>query len=312
MKLNVIKPSIALTSLVLTTFSCQNNDEVNPSLNQDHNLISTEHLKSENLIGKAASTPYNTGYYGAYKTYKMPRGQEFIEWAVPNLKWFFGVNPTVYNWRGTNTNNMLAYSNPNRVFIGETWWNSMLLNYDAYAAKSIIAHEFGHILQYNNNWYWASGKNQEIGADFFAGYWLASNVGQNITWQEASNSFQNFYDIGNGISHGSSTERQAAAKLGYYTGYYANSKGFLGWDKVYKLLVRFWGYIGDGRYWYDINQYYRGEKKQKNKKMYKGLSKEEADYFEFMMHNFNEVLDIKNGKVSKENFSKFNLKKVDL
>lgn len=310
MKKNVIKSSIACASIILSINSCQNYDNVNPSNIENQNLISTKHLKDENLIGTASATPFNTGYYGPYKTYKMASGQSYIEWAVPNLKWFFGVNPTVYNWRGANTNNMLAYSNPDRVFIGETWWNSMLLNYDAYAAKSIIAHEFGHILQYNNNWYWASGKNQEIGADFFAGYWLASNVGQNISWQEASNSFNNFAAIGNGISHGSSTERQAAAKLGYYTGYYANTKGFLGWDKVYQLLVRFWGYIGEGRYWYDSTDYYRSSKKIKNKKMYDDLTNKQADYFEFMMHNFNEILDIKTGNVSKEEFSKFSLKKI--
>ncbi|WBX76223.1 hypothetical protein PG911_16595 [Tenacibaculum ovolyticum] len=308
MKLNIIKSSIVFTTLVVTMYSCQKNEETIPS--EAQNLISTEHLKEENLIGAASATPFNTGYYGGYKTYKMQYGQSYIEWAIPNLKWFFGVNPTVYNWRGANTNNMLAYSNPNRVFIGETWWNSMLSNYDAYAAKSIIAHEFGHILQYDNNWYWATGKNQEIGADFFAGYWLASNVGQNITWQEASNSFRNFGTIGNGVSHGSSTERQAAAKLGYYTGFYANTKGFLGWDKVYKLLVRYWGYIGQGKYWYDGSGYYRTSKSSKTKELYKDLSNREAEFLEFMMHNFNEILDIKNGKASKKQFAKFNLKKV--
>lgn len=295
--------------LVITMCSCDN-EELLATENisrEKENLISITHLSDEDLLGAASATPFNTGSYGGYKTSKMYQGQVYIEWAVPNLKWFFGVNPTVYNWRGNNTNNMLAYSNPNRVFIGETWWNSMLNNYDAYAAKAIIAHEFGHILQYENNWYWASGKNQEIGADFFAGYWLASDVGQNISWADAATTFQNFYDIGSGVTHGTSTERLAAVKLGYYTGFYANSKGFLGWDKVYNLLVRFWGYIGEGTYWYDESQYY---KENLNSEMYKGLTNEEAEYFEFMMSNFNEILKIERGDVIVEEYLKFNIKQA--
>lgn len=301
---NIIKSVILYTLIGITISSCEENDNYN-HVNEEKNLISTEHLDQNNLIGAAAATPFNTGYYGAYNTYPMPQGQTYINWAVPNLKWFFGVNPDVYNWQGANTNNMLAYSNPLRVFIGETWWNSMLNNYDAYAAKAIIAHEFGHILQYSNNWYWAPGSNQEIGADFFAGYWLASDVGQNLTWTEAATAFQNFYDIGSpqGSVHGTPSERQAAAKLGYYTGYYANSKGFLGWDKVYNLLSRFWSYIGEGRYWYDSNEY----KSANNPKIYEGLSKEETAYFEFMMSNFNDILKIKNGNSSKQDFFKFTI-----
>ncbi|WP_139062545.1 hypothetical protein [Aquimarina megaterium] len=296
----ILKTIIFCAIMGVAFISCEEKED-QIATNEDQNLIAFE-LDDKNLIGAAAVTPFNTGYYGPYQSYKMPQGQEFIEWSVTNLKWFFGVNPTVYNWQGANTNNMYAYSNPMRVFIGETWWNSMLNNYDAYTAKSIIAHEFGHILQFSNNWYWASGKNKEIGADFFAGYWLASDVGQAITWSQASNAFTNFYNIGSpaGGSHGSKTERQAAAKLGFYTGYYANSKGFLGWDKVYNLLSRYWYLIGQGNYYYDISGY-----KTQHPELYKGLSEQEEDFMNHLMSHFNEIQKIAKGEGTSKEYKKF-------
>lgn len=279
-------------------FSCQQNSEdVEFTKDESKNLIAHEHC-SDSEFNKNRSTPFTTGTFRPYQNFPMSKGQKHIDWAVKNLEKFFGVKPITYNWKGNNTFNMSAYRNPDRVFIGEKWWLSMLNNYDAYTAKSIIAHEFGHILQYNNNWYWNSTKNFEIGADFFAGYWLANKDGQYISWRQSSNAFNNFYAIGSppGSTHGTRSERRAAAKLGYYTGYYANSRGFLGWDRVYKLLNRYWHLIVNGNHQYSIDGYH----KDSYNELTKGLSKEELKYMDYLISHYDEIKTISKGEKSSE------------
>jgi hypothetical protein len=90
---------------------------------------------------------------------------------------------------------------------------------------AIIAHEFGHILQYDRGYRLAITTLQcEINADFLAGYYLARRklAVPSVVFERAAHLFERLGRAGNGDpnrTHGDSRERVAAAEAGFRAGY---------------------------------------------------------------------------------------------
>jgi hypothetical protein len=90
---------------------------------------------------------------------------------------------------------------------------------------SIIAHEFGHCIQFDHN-YWSDIKGLpcEINADFLAGYYLGRRKLSvvNLEFGRAAELFDRLGRVGNGDpnrGHGDSRERVQAAKAGFEAGF---------------------------------------------------------------------------------------------
>lgn len=96
----------------------------------------------------------------------------------------------------------------------------------------ILAHEWGHQIQFNNfkEWYGVdrgdhvstpeATRMTELEADFLTGYYLTHKRGGTYNWKRAEEFFELFYNIGDcsfnsSGHHGTPNQRLAASRLGY-------------------------------------------------------------------------------------------------
>lgn len=113
------------------------------------------------------------------------------------------------------------------VTFGMGRFRTELYGYDGSGTTvmAIIAHEFGHVLQYDRGYRLAITKLQcENNADFLAGYYLARRklVVPSVAFDRAASLFERLGRAANGDparTHGDSRERVAAAEAGFRAGY---------------------------------------------------------------------------------------------
>ncbi|CAM3069287.1 hypothetical protein SAMN05444355_10474 [Flavobacterium frigoris] len=134
------------------------------------------------------------------------------------------------NSNPNSTYNAISYSNPKKIYFGEAIYIAAL-NKGQIVPAMILAHEFGHQLQYTYNLPSKpenTARPNELEADGFAGYYMKRPTGYNASWTAAGPGFEFAYAIGdyNTTSaghHGTPPQRRSAARLGWYLGDYALS-----------------------------------------------------------------------------------------
>jgi hypothetical protein len=127
----------------------------------------------------------------------------------------------------SSTYNAISYSSPKKIYFGEAIYIDALEKGQIVPAM-ILAHEFGHQLQYLYNLpseTETTARPNELEADGFAGYYMRRPAGYNATWDEAGPGFEFAYDIGDYYTtsaghHGTPEQRRSAARLGWYLGNY--------------------------------------------------------------------------------------------
>lgn len=96
------------------------------------------------------------------------------------------------------------------------------------AFGGILAHEWGHQVQFNNYTAWygprvdtpEQTRKTELEADVFASYYLTHKRGATYNWKSAAEFFELFFNIGDcsftsAGHHGTPTQRLAASRLGW-------------------------------------------------------------------------------------------------
>ncbi|RQP12585.1 MAG: metalloprotease [Chryseobacterium sp.] len=125
-----------------------------------------------------------------------------------------------------STYNAISYYS-RKIYFGEAIYRDAL-NYGQIVPAMILAHEWGHQLQY----YYGLPKVKErtarageLEADGFAGYYMRRPNGYNASWAQAGPGF-NFafaigdYNVNGSDHHGTPSQRRSATRLGWYLGEY--------------------------------------------------------------------------------------------
>lgn len=131
------------------------------------------------------------------------------------------------NSNPNSTYNAISYSNPKKIYFGEAIYVAAL-NKGQIVPAMILAHEFGHQLQYTYNLPSKpenTARPNELEADGFAGYYMRRPTGYNASWEAAGPGFEFAYAIGDNNTtspghHGTPPQRRSAARLGWYLGNY--------------------------------------------------------------------------------------------
>lgn len=143
-----------------------------------------------------------------------------------------GIPATVHVLNDCNGPN--AFSLPTGdILYGITLFQQLVSSYggDAAPISGVLAHEWGHQIQFDNGWFTSSEPTSrpiELEADAFSGYYMA--LGENYSWQSiaayldavASKGDYNFTDPSH---HGTPQERLAAAQLGFQTAVQSTQTG---------------------------------------------------------------------------------------
>lgn len=132
------------------------------------------------------------------------------------------------NSNPNSTYNAISYSSPKRIYFGEAIYKAALAKGQIVPAM-ILAHEFGHQLQYTYGLpsvHESTARPNELEADGYAGYYMARPTGYNATWADAGPGFEFAYAIGdysttNPGHHGTPPQRRSATRLGWYLGAYS-------------------------------------------------------------------------------------------
>jgi uncharacterized protein len=143
-------------------------------------------------------------------------------WGIPAVP----LSIVVDNVNPTSTFNAISYGSK-KIYFGEYIYQ-VGLSRGQIVPAFILAHEFGHQLQYTfglpsvqEN----TVRSGELEADGFSGYYMRSPNGYNASWEEAGPGFEFAAEIGdNNINdpnhHGTMPQRRSATRLGWYLGEY--------------------------------------------------------------------------------------------
>ncbi len=131
------------------------------------------------------------------------------------------------NSNPNSTYNAISYSSPKKIYFGEAIYKAALAKGQIVPAM-ILAHEFGHQLQYTYGLpsvHENTARPNELEADGFAGYYMRKPTGYNATWAAAGPAFEFAYAIGDYSTssaghHGTPPQRRSATRLGWYLGEY--------------------------------------------------------------------------------------------
>ncbi len=110
------------------------------------------------------------------------------------------------------------------------------LNYQDVAPQAIMAHEYGHHIQFQLNLFNGSGpeatRRTELMADAFSAYYLSHARGATMQWKRVQLFLATFFNIGdcaftNAGHHGTPAQRMAAANWGYKVADNAQKQGHI-------------------------------------------------------------------------------------
>ena len=127
---------------------------------------------------------------------------------------------------------------PDKIVMGDGIMDSYTaIGYGDVAPQAILAHEFGHHVQFQNNVFGTESspeatRRTELMADAMSAYFLSSARGASMQWKRVKEFLQVFFNIGdcsfNSINHhGTPTQRMAAADFGYQTANNAQKQGHI-------------------------------------------------------------------------------------
>ncbi|QDA60118.1 neutral zinc metallopeptidase [Hymenobacter jejuensis] len=127
---------------------------------------------------------------------------------------------------------------PSKIIMGDGIMEAYTaLGYDDVAPQAILAHEFGHQVQFqlglftNENTPEAT-RRTELMADAYSAYYLSHARGASMQWKRVRQFLQVFFNIGDCQfsstgHHGTPTQRIAAAEFGYNTANDAQKQGHI-------------------------------------------------------------------------------------
>jgi hypothetical protein len=127
---------------------------------------------------------------------------------------------------------------PDKIVMGDGILDSYTaIGFGDVAPQAILAHEFGHHVQFQNNVFGAESspeatRRTELMADAMSAYFLSSARGASMQWKRVKEFLQVFFNIGDcqfaSIQHhGTPTQRMAAAEFGYQTANNAQKQGHI-------------------------------------------------------------------------------------
>jgi hypothetical protein len=143
---------------------------------------------------------------------------------INQLQQFFGVKIDFFYLLETyNANAMYDrrcnYNCNGSVFLGiKMLYNQLQKKHGIECVRAILAHEFGHCVQFLMNWN-EFGKRPELHADYMAGYYTGKMY--NYSEDQINSLFKEFYSMGDynywtTDHHGTAIERKCAFEEGYY------------------------------------------------------------------------------------------------
>lgn len=126
---------------------------------------------------------------------------------------------------------------PSKIIMGDGILEAFTaIGLDDVAPQAILAHEFGHQIQFQLNLF-GSGpatpegtRRTELMADAYAAYYLSHARGASMQWKRVQQFLQQFYNIGDCSfastgHHGTPAQRMAAAEFGYNVANNAQMQG---------------------------------------------------------------------------------------
>lgn len=127
---------------------------------------------------------------------------------------------------------------PDKIVMGDGILDAYAaIGYGDVAPQAILAHEFGHHVQFQRNVFGSESspeatRRTELMADAMSAYYLSSARGASMQWKRVKEFLQVFFNIGDcsftSINHhGTPTQRMAAAEWGYQTADNAQKQGHI-------------------------------------------------------------------------------------
>lgn len=125
---------------------------------------------------------------------------------------------------------------PDKIIMGDGILEAYTaIGYDDVAPQAILAHEFGHHIQFQLNLFTdetspEATRRTELMADAYSAYYLSHARGASMQWKRVKQFLQVFFNIGdcaftNDGHHGTPTQRMAAAEWGYTLANEAQKQG---------------------------------------------------------------------------------------
>jgi len=162
---------------------------------------------------------------GLASTFGDPNSDAAVQAEAANQSYFWsGIPATVYPWNDCSGPNAVSLPTGD-ILYGVSLFQQLVAAYggDAAPISGVLAHEWGHQVQFNNGWFMSSEPTSrpiELEADAFSGFYMA--LGESYSWTSIDNYFSaiasegdyNFNDPGH---HGTPQERLTAAQLGFQT-----------------------------------------------------------------------------------------------
>ncbi|WP_266362769.1 neutral zinc metallopeptidase [Tellurirhabdus rosea] len=126
---------------------------------------------------------------------------------------------------------------PSKIIMGDGIQDAFAgIGYADVAPQAILAHEFGHHIQFQLRLFGANTpeatRRTELMADAFSAYYLSHSRGAAMQWKRVKQFLQVFYNIGdcgftNSGHHGTPAQRMAAAEWGYSVANNAQKQGHI-------------------------------------------------------------------------------------
>ena len=190
---------------------------------------------------------YNTGYSNSgQKGLSLGNpyyDQKMIEEIGLQQSFFNGVPASVYILYEPSIEYRNAYANQNgEILFGYHMFYYTISNFNELAAAGILAHEWGHRVQFTAGWNTTmQNPHLELEADAFSGYYMA--LGKAWAWSQIEGYYASTYATGDynfnhPTHHGTPNQRLAAAYLGVQTAIDAvNSNKNYTYNELHQLFI---------------------------------------------------------------------------
>jgi hypothetical protein len=162
---------------------------------------------------------------GLASTFGDPNSDAAVQAEAANQYQFWnGIPATVYPWNDCSGPNAVSLP-AGDILYGVSLFQQLVAAYggDAAPISGVLAHEWGHQVQFDNGWSMSSEPTSrpiELEADAFSGFYMA--LGESYSWTSINNYFsavasEGDYNFTDPSHHGTPQERLAAAQLGFQT-----------------------------------------------------------------------------------------------
>lgn len=159
----------------------------------------------------------NIGSYG-YTFNDVNNDNQFWDEVNRQQNFWDSIPATVYVWyEPYNVMNAVSTTEGNIMYGFNLFYHTVNNNFGDNAVDGILAHEWGHQVQFNNGWMQQGTFLSELEADAFAGFYIAAAKQWNTSMVNGflnSVYYSGSYDYNSPDFHGTPDQRSAAAQLG--------------------------------------------------------------------------------------------------